>query len=138
MRSILFIFCLLLTPTMGMSQDANAGSVSIELNTIKAEASACTLTFLVTNATEAPIEKMVFETVLFGAAQEVQSLTLFDFGTLPPSRPRVRQFSVPNLQCNDLSRVLFNGASTCSAADATVCDALLKATTRVDGVEVLG
>ena len=44
----------------------------------------------------------------------VERLTLFDFGGLPAARPRVRQFLIPDLDCASLSRVLINGAETCT------------------------
>ena len=138
MRSILPILFLLTASAPVWSADQNDQGLTVELNTTQATADACTLTFMVTNQTSAPIEKAVFETVLFGATGAVQSLTLFDFGALPQMRPRVRQFAVPNLKCDDLSRILFNGASTCTAPDQAICDAQLKPVSRVKTVEVLG
>ncbi|WP_394199212.1 hypothetical protein [Litoreibacter albidus] len=139
MRRILPLsFCLFAAAAPALSQDTTAGALTVELNTTQTSADACTLSFMVTNDTGTAIEKAVFETVLFNASGAVQSLTLFDFGTLPPNRPRVRQFAVPNMACADLSRILFNGASTCTAADAGVCDTALKPVSRVGSVEVLG
>ncbi|MEP3347987.1 MAG: hypothetical protein ABJN34_03160 [Litoreibacter sp.] len=131
-------FLCLLAAAPAWAQDTEIGELTVELNTTQAGADACTLSFMVINDTGSKIEKAVFETVLFGSTGAVQSMTLFDFGTLPQKRPRVRQFAVPNLACDDLSRILFNGASTCAAPDQGICDATLKPVSRIKTVEVLG
>lgn len=126
--------------TGAVAQDKEPGAaVTIELNAVKSGEGACTLTFLVTNGHAAGIDKAVYETVLFDSAGQVDRLTLFDFGTLPPGRPRVRQFSVPGLACDGLSRVLINGAHTCDAPDLadTACEAGLILKTRTN-IEVIG
>ncbi|WP_372615365.1 hypothetical protein [Aquicoccus sp.] len=130
-----------LTASLGLAaaalaQEAGSGeAVVIELNAMKANEGSCTLTFLVTNGHAGQIDKAVYETVLFDRAGQLERLTLFDFGTLPAGRPRVRQFSIPGLVCDDLGQVLINGANTCEAPDLsdTACDAglLLQTRTRI-------
>ncbi|MEB8386456.1 hypothetical protein OO012_04380 [Rhodobacteraceae bacterium KMM 6894] len=114
-------------------------AVHIELNTAKSNEKGCTLTFMVTNGHASPIEKVVYETVLFDSAGQVDRLTLFDFGTLPPGRPRVRQFTVPGVACDGLSQVLINGAHTCEAPAlaSNACEAGLTFNTRTK-IEVNG
>jgi hypothetical protein len=114
-------------------------AVSIELNAVKSSEASCMLTFLVTNGYADQIEKAVYEIVLFDSAGQVDRLTLFDFGTLPPGRPRVRQFSIPNIACDGVSKVLINGAQTCEAPQLgdTACEAGLILDTRT-GIEVIG
>ena len=116
-----------------VAQDEDLGEVvAIELNTVKPNEGGCTLTFMVTNGHPRPIEKAVYETVLFDRAGQVDRLTLFDFGALPAGRSRVRQFSVQGIACEDLSRILINGAHTCEAPDLadTACEAGLILETR--------
>ncbi len=130
-----------LTVSLGFASAAPAqetgpgAAVEIELNAVKANEGSCTLTFLVTNGHAGQIDKVVYETVLFDSAGQVERLTLFDFGTLPPGRPRVRQFSIPGLACDDLSQVLINGANTCQAPDladtACVAGLILETRTRI-------
>uniref|UniRef100_UPI003B52EF6D hypothetical protein n=1 Tax=Roseovarius indicus TaxID=540747 RepID=UPI003B52EF6D len=131
--------CLLAAPA-AMAQDTDIGeNVMVELNTVKTGDNACALTFLVINGHAKPIEKAVYETVLFNAEGQVDRLTLFDFGTLPPGRPRVRQFSVPGLTCDNLSRVLINGAHACTAPelDDNACSTGLEVNSRTE-IEVIG
>lgn len=120
-----------------VAQETNA--VSIELNTVKPSEGSCTLTFLVTNARDKPIEKAVYETVLFNTDGQVDRLTLFDFGTLPPDRPRVRQFTISGLACDGLSKVLINGAHTCEAPELSdnACESGLILRSRTE-IEVIG
>ncbi|MEM8654316.1 MAG: hypothetical protein AAGF36_06185 [Pseudomonadota bacterium] len=131
---------LALTPLGAVADEMDlTGKIAVELNTVSDGDSSCTLTFMVTNGHAAPIDKLVFETVLFDAGGAVDRLTLFDFGALPVGRPRVRQFAVPNLTCGGLGRVLFNGLHTCEATglEASACGEGLVPTSRV-AIEVLG
>lgn len=116
---------------------AEQPGLSIELNTAQTDANACTLTFVVVNGHSAPIDKLIYETVLFDKTGQVNRLTLFDFGKLPPALPRVRQFALPDTDCDALGRVLFNGLNACTSADDTACKAGIAATSRT-GIEVLG
>lgn len=114
-------------------------AILIELNAAKTSADSCALTFLILNGHSSPITKAVYETALFDTSGQVDRLTLFDFGTLPPGRPRVRQFSVSGLTCDDLGQVLINGAHTCEAEGlpATACEADLTVGTRTE-IGVMG
>ncbi len=113
--------------------------LQVELNAAETTDANCTLTFLITNTLDTPLEKAVYETVLFDQNGTVDRLTLFDFGTLPVGRPRVRQFVVPQTTCENLGRILFNGAQTCAGegVDAGICESDLGLTSRTE-IEVLG
>lgn len=115
------------------------GKIAVELNAAQTTDTACTLTFMITNGLEAQVDRVVYETVLFDTSGQVNRLTLFDFGTLPPARPRVRQFAVPDMTCEQLGRVLFNGANTCEGAGLAdgICGTGLLPSTRTK-IEVIG
>ncbi|WP_299605340.1 hypothetical protein [uncultured Tateyamaria sp.] len=136
----LFALILILAPTAVAAQETDVtGKVAVELNTVSDGEGTCTLTFMVTNGHPVDIDKLVYETVLFDAAGRVDRLTLFDFGALPVGRPRVRQFAVPELSCEGLGRVLFNGLHTCTAEGLAQGDCAkgLLPSSRVE-IEVLG
>ncbi|WP_411236529.1 hypothetical protein [Marivita sp. S0852] len=122
-----------------MADEDAAGKLTIELNAAQAQNDACVLSFLVQNGHATDIETVVFEAVLFNGEGQVDRLTLFDFGTLPSARPRVRQFVVPNLDCDGLSRIIFNGASQCTGTGVTpaMCAGQLSLTSRI-ATEVSG
>ena len=129
-----------LAPVSGIAQETDiTNKISIELNAAQTTDTNCTLTFLITNGLESPIEGLTFETVLFDQGGQVNRLTLFNFGDLPPARPRVRQFAVPDVSCEALGRIIFNGANTCtvSGAPSDICETGLILSTRTD-IEVLG
>ena len=121
------------------AQDAQGAYVSIELNALQQVSDACQVSFLVQNGHAFDIEQAVYEAVLFDTEGRVDRLTLFDFGTLPAARPRVRQFAVPSLSCETLGSVLINGTATCSGSDIpeNACSDNLSLGSRID-IEVLG
>ncbi|WP_439523929.1 hypothetical protein [Marivita sp.] len=129
----------LLAGTSGDAQDVQGAHMSIELNALEPVEHACRISFLIQNGHASDIEAAVFETVLFDTEGRVNRLTLFDFGTLPAARPRVRQFVVPGLACSSLGRLLVNGAETCTGEGlpADACTRDLELRSRTD-VEVVG
>jgi hypothetical protein len=101
--------------TAALAQETDAAQrITLELNTVETVENTCQLTFLITNGHAQTIEQAVYETVLFDAGGQVRVITLFDFGTLPPALPRVRQFGIPQTSCEALGRLLINGASVCA------------------------
>ena len=76
---------------------------------------------------------------MFDRAGQVNVITLFDFGELPAALPRVRQFVVPQVTCEGLSRLLINGASTCTGTGLpnAACTKGLSISTRT-AIEVIG
>ncbi len=114
-------------------------SLFVELNSVTALEGSCRVTLLATNALSADIGKLVFETVLLDTNGVVERLTLFDLQDLPRGRPRVRQFDVPGLACDNLGKVLINGVSTCDGdgLDPSACSKSLELDSRTD-IEVLG
>jgi hypothetical protein len=117
---------------------APTAALSIELSSAEEIGEACKLSFVATNGHHKDIAQAVFETVLFDGAGQVSRLTLLDFQDLPAGRLRVRQFQFPQ-PCADISRVLINGAQTCTAEglDAAGCTRGLMLSSRVK-MELLG
>ena len=127
------------SPAAAQDTDVTEPALIVELNASETTDGACRLSFLIRNEHSADIASAVYETVLFNVEGAVQQLTLFDFGTLPSGRPRVRQFEVPNVTCDGLGSILINGATTCDAGDlgATVCTDTLVLRSRTE-IEMLG
>ncbi|MFG6594965.1 hypothetical protein ACGYK4_10500 [Sulfitobacter sp. 1A13368] len=141
-----FLAALSLTIAQGAAAETPAATpasatpaLKVELNAADTTDANCKLTFLITNELSAPLDKAVYETVLFDREGTVNRLTLFDFGELPVGRPRVRQFVVPQTTCENLGRILFNGAQSCDGAgiEAGTCESALAPATRTE-IEVLG
>ncbi|MCX7559538.1 hypothetical protein OS190_08135 [Sulfitobacter sp. F26204] len=123
-KNIVFAAALSLGAAAALAQDVDQ-QLTVELNSVASAESGCLLTFMVTNSFTDAIDSAIFETVLFTTSGQVDRLTLFDFGNLPSGRPRVRQFQVDGLRCDDLGQVLINGASTCQVdgAESSHCAA---------------
>ncbi|MEX0280254.1 MAG: hypothetical protein AB3N13_03570 [Arenibacterium sp.] len=129
----------ILLPALAGAEDTKTTGVHLELNSVQDAGNACRLTFVAENKLDQEIEKAVFETVIFDQSGGVVLLSLFDFRELPLNKPRVRQFDVPGQTCSAISRVLINGANTCSVggAESDACGAALNVSSRID-VELLG
>lgn len=140
MKTACLLGCLSIMSTAALAQAETASAqISVELNTVNQVETGCQLTFLTSSGHEGGVEKVVFETVLIDTNGAVSLLTLFDFGALPPARPRVRQFVIPQQQCSALGSILINGVTTCSAPDLDegACEAGLTVSSRTD-VELIG
>jgi len=134
-RAALLLTCV--ATNVAAQESVSDPRLIVELNTAQSTETACRLSFMVTNEHPEEIASAVFETVLFNADGSVNELTLFDFGSLPSNRPRIRQFDVPGLACGDLGSLLINGATTCDATDSSMCANTLELKTRTE-IEVLG
>ncbi|MBR9862723.1 MAG: hypothetical protein GYB24_04700 [Rhodobacteraceae bacterium] len=134
-----FMFAPQLSLADTTAPDTAAKTLSVELNAAETVENSCKVTFVITNSLGSAIDKLVYEAVLFDTSGKVDRLTLFNFGSLPENRARVRQLVVPGTQCDGLGRVLFNGANACEGAsvDPAACDAGLKPSSRTE-IEVLG
>jgi hypothetical protein len=122
-----------------LAEEEIGAAISIELNAARTTEGTCTLSFVVLNGHAAQVDQAVYEAVLFDASGQVDRLTLFDLGTLPPARQRVRQFSLPGVTCEGLGSVLFNGADTCTGEGlpAGACERDLMLSSRTD-IELKG
>lgn len=137
MQPMRHIFCVLtgLAALWGAAGSAGtAKGISMELNAADLVGEACRITFVVTNQTDTPVDKAIYETVLFSKKGSVLMLTLFDFGALPTGVPRVRQFQVSDTSCSRIGMVLINGANTCTVAGDPndICGSGLDTTSRID------
>ena len=122
------------------AQEGSAGArISVELNSVTQMEAGCQLTFVTETSAPNGVEQVVFETVLFDTNGGVRLLTLFDFGSIPATAPRVRQFVIPQTSCSALGRILINGVATCTAPGLpqTACASGLSVTSRVE-LEFLG
>lgn len=140
LKALWLLAACLIPATAALADETAIGAnISLELNAVKSGEDSCTLTFMVINGHAKQVDKAVYETVLFDSGGQVDRLTLFDFGTLPSGRPRVRQFSVSGTTCDKLSQILINGAHACAAPELSdgACETDLELSTRTE-IEVTG
>lgn len=154
MKLIQWAFMAALTTTApAMAQDSKpAPGVAVQLNSLTPLDTGCRLTLMATNGLKRDLKKLVLETVLFNTSGAVERLTLFDLQSLPMGRPRVRQFDIAGLACENLGQMLVNGVSHCEGAaeaesesesgddaviTANTCQNALRLSSRIS-VDVLG
>ena len=95
----------LATPALSDDHADASPVLGLALNTVSAtEAGGCRLSFVIRNDLGADIESLVAEAVLFDVAGRVAVMTLFDFGSLPEGRPRVRQFDLAGQPVTDWAK----------------------------------
>ncbi len=115
---------------------AQSGNFELELNTSVDGPDGCQLTFVATNNTDVALTKASFEVAVFNAEGLASSLFVFEFGELPLNKTRVVVFSMPGVQCPDVSRLLVNRQDECESAKGPeeVCMKSLNASSRIQSI----
>jgi len=107
------------------AQDAAAASpakgLEVELNGLAPSQKGCMMTFVALNNLAAPINKISFELAFFNDRNAVDRVTVLDFRDLPQGKKRVRQFDMPNVKCESVTRLLNNDAPVCDGPAAGEC-----------------
>ncbi len=110
--------------TAGAQEGGEPPSLSLELNGAEATERGCRLTFVAANRLGEDIDRAAYEVALFGTDGLVKRLTVLDFKDLPDGQTKVRQFDLPDIDCEGLGRVLINGATACEGGENACMDAL--------------
>lgn len=120
-----------LTASAALAEDAGKGAeaakpagLSLELNALQPSDKGCRLTFVIANHLSGDITKAAFEIALFDRTGMVDRLTVLDFRELPHGKTKVSRFDLPGADCGKISRVLVNGATTCSGTGIEPSDCL--------------
>lgn len=100
---------------------AAASSLDVELNGLAPSQKGCMMTFVALNKLATPINKVSFELALFNDKNAVDRITVLDFRDLPQGKKRVRQFDMPNVKCDSVTRVLINDTPVCDGPATGEC-----------------
>ncbi|MBX4969922.1 hypothetical protein [Rhizobium binae] len=114
----------LLTAVAGVCQAqeaAPAASLKVELNALAPSQKGCIMTFVALNQLPAAINKVSFELAFFNDKNAVDRITVLDFRDLPRGKKRVRQFDMPNVKCESVTRILINDTPVCDGPAAGEC-----------------
>jgi hypothetical protein len=103
------------------AQDAAASKLDVELNALTPSQKGCMMTFVAENNLATPINKVSFELAFFNDKNAVDRITVLDFRDLPQGKKRVRQFDMPNVKCETVTRVLINDTPVCDGPAAGEC-----------------
>lgn len=112
--------CLALASPAG-AQDKQA-PLALELNAASTEGEACKLTFVATNRSATALARADYELAIFDAQGIISSLTVLQFGPLAGGKTRVLQFNLPGLPCEEMTRIVVNGAPSCLDAAGGASD----------------
>jgi hypothetical protein len=97
--------------------------LNVALNAVVPSSKGCMMTFVAENDLGTPITKISFELAFFNEKNAVDRVTVLDFRDLPVGKKRVRQFDMPNVKCESLSRVIVNDTPVCDGPAAGECKA---------------
>lgn len=106
----------------------------VQLNKLQSVASACRVTFVMTNQMDVEIKAALLEIVLFDKEQAVVKLLAVNPGRLPSGKTRVKQFDLKGVACDGIGRVLLNDIKRCDGdglSPQTCLDAA-RPSTRID------
>jgi hypothetical protein len=103
------------------AQDAAAAKLDVELNALAPSQKGCMMTFVAENNLQTPINKISFELAFFNDKNAVDRITVLDFRDLPQGKKRVRQFDMPNVKCETVTRILINDTPVCDGPAAGEC-----------------
>ncbi|WP_244598678.1 hypothetical protein [Rhizobium tubonense] len=109
-------------PAPASSSDGGA-KLNVALNALAPSAKGCMMTFVAENDLATPISKISFELAFFNDKNAVDRVTVLDFRDLPVGKKRVRQFDMPNVKCESVSRVIINDTPVCDGPAAGECKA---------------
>ena len=99
--------------------------LNVELNALTPSAKGCMMTFVAENDMAIPISKISFELAFFNDKNAVDKITVLDFRDLPIGKKRVRQFDMPNVKCEAVTRVIINDTPVCDGPAGGECKAAL-------------
>jgi len=104
---------------------APANALEVELNALAPSQKGCMMTFVALNKLAAPVNKISFELAFFNDKNAVDRVTVLDFRDLPVGKKRVRQFDMPGVKCESVSRIIVNDTPVCDGPAAGACKAAL-------------
>ncbi|WP_308917904.1 hypothetical protein [Jannaschia sp. LMIT008] len=112
------------------------GALRIELNNAATlDGGSCQLTYVAVNETDRALDQLAYQAAFFDGTGVVRRLLVLEFGALTPGQTRVVLFNLPDLPCEDVSRILVNDLARCDVAGgepSVMCLTALDAASRTD------
>jgi len=113
---------------------ADAGAVTIELNTLEDRENACRAYFVVQNGTDVAFSEIRLDVYIFDTDGGIFRRLLLDPGEIDPGKTRVMLFDATGTDCAGIGRFLLDGVLSCADGDGARedCDSLLALSSRLD------
>lgn len=112
-----------LGPLPAIAQDAT-GAFNLELNNAQSVDTGCRLTYVATNTMGTELSAVSYEVAVFDGTGVVNRLLILEFGRLQNDKRKVVQFDLADTSCDNISLLLVNNVSECTAADGSTPDCL--------------
>jgi hypothetical protein len=107
----------------------------VELNKAETADNRCRLTFVVENKTDAGLESLKLDLVVFNRENRVQLRTAAELGPVRAAKTMVKTFAV-NGKCADIRSVLVNDVAACAPGDTDACLDGLALSSLVEGLRL--
>src|SRR4051812_13255690 len=119
MRGVLraLVVLQLLVPLCASAADEN---VRVELNTTEGGENRCRMNFVVENKSDAAIETMKLDIVVFGTDGGIMRRVIADMGPARPMKTVVKAYLV-DAECRAISALLVNEVIACAPGNAIAC-----------------
>lgn len=101
--------------------DAAAAGIEVELNALAPSQKGCLMTFVARNTLPAAVTRISFELAFFNEKNVVDRITVLDFRDLPVGKKRVRQFDMPGVKCDSITRIIVNDTPVCEGPGPGEC-----------------
>jgi hypothetical protein len=122
-----------MSPTL--EQATPGGPLRFQLNNAETVDGSCQLSFVVQNDTGIAITQSSYSMTVVNAEGRVATLITFEFGSFPQGRPKVQQFALDALACEDISAIAINEYGECVTDEAeagSVCEDALRPSSLTD------
>ena len=102
---------------------AQDSSINIELNNISARNDVCQVYIRVRNQTDAAYSAFKIDLAFFDKTGVINDRVLIDLAPLRASKTSIHVFDMPDLECGNVSEVLLNDTTECTAAEGATAPA---------------
>jgi hypothetical protein len=109
--------------------------ILLDLNTVDSSENRCRLTFLIENKSEAAIETLKLDLVLFGTDGGIMRRIITEMAPLRPMKTMVRSFLV-DAECHQISAILVNDIKACAPGNPDACLDRLDLSTRIKEIRL--
>lgn len=109
---------------------ASAPGITIELNKLEQTGNACRSYFVVNNSAAVPLKELRLAVYLFDRTGVILRLVALTFSDVRASRSKVVMFDIPEVPCNNLSRLVVNDITACASASGAPLPACSSIATR--------
>ena len=127
------VFTLAQLLMIGVAAAAPAEPIHVELNVMENAEGRCRVSFVIENKSEAAVDALRLDLVLFNRGGVVQRRIAADMGPLRAAKTVVKIFMLEGA-CDDIGAVLVNEVAACTPADPTVCLDRLALSSRIEKV----